>query len=327
MNFKIEMAEREQFPITPVGAMTDGELKSEAVMLKLAIEQGEQRTREWRIRLGEVLTELRKREGHGNWLPYVKENLPIEEAQARNYMLLAAKRQRVIDLPTGLSMREELAALREPRPLPDNGTHEVEEGPVTRYLIDISTAEVVANILHVCFPQAKDALDVTYGSGNFWNGERSVEVTAHDLDPARALHGEMDFRDLKYGDKSFDVVLFDPPHMADTGEDSILGERFGSYSNDELKDVVQQGAREAWRVSNLGVVIKVADTVHNQVFVSMTTWVYEALADRNPYEIVHQVRSHPFVDPKWLKPQLSAINNGSTYMIFRHGKQQHARTK
>ena len=322
----------EQSLTVPVGGMTDDELKTEAVTLKIAIDQGEQRTREWRLRLGEVLTEIRKREGHGNWLPYVAENLPIEQAQAKNYMQLAANRQRVSDLPAGLSMREELAALRGPRPVPPAGSAEERDTVMTRFLIDVDTAEVVADIMRVCFPEAQDALDVTYGSGNFWKGEQHIDVIAHDLNPSRAPHGEMDFRDLRYGDQSFDVVLFDPPHMADAGEESVLGERFGSYSNDELKNVVQEGAREAWRVSYLGVVIKVSDTVHNQVFVSMTEWVRDALDEVealgiSPYEIVYQVRTNPFVDPKWLKPQLSAINNGSIYMIFKHGSQKHARTR
>ena len=113
----------------------------------------------------------------------------------------------------------------------------------------------------------------------------------------------MDVRDLRYGDQSFDVVLFDPPHMADAGEDSVLGERFGSYSNDELKDVGASRARATlWRVSYLGVVIKVSDTVHNQVFVSMTEWVRDVRSTNDgsswPTSLAEQDADQTvFVDP------------------------------
>lgn len=288
------------------------------------------RTLSLAVELGVALEELKRERGYGHFLPWVEEHFVLGIRMAQRFMDLAANASEMSHLPPETPLTAALAWLqaqrREPKPLKDS-TDEAREGPVTRYLIDVETADVVADILRVCFPQAETALDVTYGNGAFWNGERTVEVTAHDLDPARALHGEMDFRDLKYGDQSFDVVLFDPPHMADTGEDSVLGQRFSSYANDDLRAVVDKGVQEAWRVSGQGIVVKVADTVHNQVFVRMSMWVEEVLIPEEPYEVIHQVRTKPFVDPKWLKPQLSAINNGSIYMVYRRGSQKHARTK
>jgi hypothetical protein len=69
-------------------------------------------------------------------------------------------------------------------------------------------------------------------------------------------------------------------------------------------------------------VIRVADHVHAQKFVSESDWVRQALQWQVPYEVVHQVRSRALVDPKW-QQQLSAHNNGSTYLIFRKDSALH----
>lgn len=325
----------EQSPALPVGAMTNDELQGEAVLLKLAIDQGERRTREWRLRLGEILTELRHRLGHGQWLPYVEESLPIEQAQAKNYMQLAANRQRVSDLPAGLSMREELKALRvptAPKPTPERMADEAADAdveasrePLLRFCPPgMPTHVIVDRMLLTFFPEAQDALDVTYGSGAFWSGFARLDLIAHDLDPARAPHGEMDCRVLKYGDASFDVVLFDPPHLADAGEDSVMGGRFGTVaSQEQLDNLIVDGVREAWRVCHMGMIVKVTNHVHGRVFQNEVDVVAEALGWNQPlYDQVHQIRERAFIDPTWGQ-QRSAYNNGSTYLVYKKDSQVH----
>src|SRR5215510_15870193 len=121
----------------------------------------------------------------------------------------------------------------------------------------MTSATIVAELLDVVFPDAKDAVDMTHGRGGFWNGHSRLDVIKHDLDPERAPHGAMDFRDMRYGDKSFDVALFDPPHVADAGKGSIMGQRFGTARGGKLEDLIRAGAAEAWRISHLGIVVKV----------------------------------------------------------------------
>jgi hypothetical protein len=189
----------------------------------------------------------------------------------------------------------------------------------------MSSADIVAELLDVAFPDAKDAVDMTHGRGGFWNGHSRVEVTKHDLDPQLAPHGAMDFCDMRYGDKSFDVALFDPPHVADAGARSIMGLRFGSAKGNALEDLIRIGAAEAWRISHLGIVVKVCDHVHGQKYVMESDWVRAALEWRAPYEVVFQTRKQPLTDPKWKIPQLSARSNGAMYLAFRHGDQRHIR--
>jgi hypothetical protein len=216
------------------------------------------------------------------------------------------------------------AQLHGPRALLEAGTVELPEQPLLRFMqADLPTPTVVALILRVFFPDAETALDMTYGSGGFWDGSAHVSVTAHDVDPARAPHGAADFRDLRYPDESFDVPLFDPPHLADSSTGSIMGDRFGTYPDADLRGVVQDGVREAWRLARLGCIVRVTDHVHGQRFVMQSAWVRDVVG-QDPYDVVHQTRSHAMVDPKW-NEQLSAYSNGSTYLVFRKDGPLHRR--
>jgi hypothetical protein len=187
--------------------------------------------------------------------------------------------------------------------------------PLLRFCQDLETPIVVAQILRVYFPDAQTAFDSTGGSGGFWDGSEPVQVTALYVDPDRRDGAAGDFRHLDYADDSFDVALFDPPHLADSSSSAIMAEKFGTVPDDELEDVVCDGCREAWRVARLGVIVKVTDHVHGQRYVLESDWVRAAIGEA-PYDEVYQVRPHAMIDPKW-EEQLSAYNNGSTYLIFR----------
>lgn len=208
--------------------------------------------------------------------------------------------------------------------LPEPGSRELEPVPLLRFCQpDLSAATIVTLILRVAFPDAATALDATYGGGAFWDGSAHVAVTGVDLNPARAPSGAADFRNLPYPDASFDVVLFDPPHLADAGDASVMRERYGTYVDADLQPVIQDGCREAWRVARLGIIVKVTDHIHGQRFTSETDWVRTAI-DCPLYDVVYQTRAGAFIDPKW-EGQLSAYNNGSTYLIFRKDGPLHVR--
>jgi hypothetical protein len=205
---------------------------------------------------------------------------------------------------------------RHARPVPEPESRPMRETPLLRFSQDLPTPTIVSLILRVFFADASTALDVTYGSGNFWDGSSHVAVTAHDLDPLRAPHGVLDFTRLPYADSSYDVVLADPPHIADAGDESIMAERFGTYATEQLDVVIRNGVSEAWRVARLGIVVKITDHVHARRYQLESDWVREALGGLEPYDVIHQVRSGALIDPKWGK-QMSAYNNGSTYLVFR----------
>lgn len=195
--------------------------------------------------------------------------------------------------------------------------------PLLRFCQDLPTPVIVAQILRVYFPDATTAFDATGGDGGFWDGSEPVEVTALYVDPSRVDGAAGDFRKLDEDDASYDVVLFDPPHLADSSAGAIMAARYGTVPDDEIADVVRDGCCEAWRVARLGVIVKVTDHVHGQQYVRESDWVVQAIG-QSPYDEVYQVREHATIDPKW-QEQLSAYNNGATYLIFRKDGPLHKR--
>lgn len=161
-----------------------------------------------------------------------------------------------------------------------------------------STPHLVARIANVLLPDIQTAVDLTPGEHDgFWSPAVPVPFSVE-----RSLH---DFRDLPYADLSFDVAFFDAPHMA--------------VRSGELLDLIQDGAAEAWRVSRIGLVAKVCEHVHDELFQAEPSWVEAVLGE--PYQRVHVVRKKPagYHPP----PQRSAYSNGAVWLIYRRGCRRH----
>lgn len=56
-----------------------------------------------------------------------------------------------------------------------------------------------------------------------------------------------DFRDLPFENESFYLVVFDPPHLIRTGDNSFLKLKYGRLDT-RWKDDIKQGRSECWRV-------------------------------------------------------------------------------
>jgi hypothetical protein len=192
-----------------------------------------------------------------------------------------------------------------------------------------SSARAVADMLRVLFPDASTVLDMTHGNAAFWRGtDAGVTVTGMDINPQRAKHVAADFTALPFVDDAFDVCIFDPPYLANVSKSNpgLMGRRFGSYNGvDDVKAAVQAGCREAWRVSSIGVIVKVQNHTHGQRSVRMTRWV-EDVFPHDAYGEIHLQRPHKLLDPKWSE-QLSIYSNGATFLAYRHGDQRHGRRR
>lgn len=189
-----------------------------------------------------------------------------------------------------------------------------------------TNAQATAGLLCVLFPDATTVLDMTYGKGMFWRGAVSdVAVTSMDRNPARRTDIVADFTALPFRDAAFDVAIFDPPYQWDMGEKgSIIGKQFGTYRSEaHARQTVQLGAREAWRVSRLGVIVKVQNYIHTSRLVHMTRWVEDAIPSPL-YDEMHLVTPRKLIVPRWGE-QLSLYRNHSTFLVFRHGDQRHIR--
>lgn len=58
----------------------------------------------------------------------------------------------------------------------------------------------------------------------------------------------MDFRDLKFKDKSFKLVVWDPPHRYDFGKNSIMAKNYGILKRETWQWDIKKGFDECMRV-------------------------------------------------------------------------------
>lgn len=193
-----------------------------------------------------------------------------------------------------------------------------------------SSAAMTAKLLRVLFPDAETVLDATWGRGNFWRGVDSVRVTGVDISSHGRPSVVADFRRLPFGAGAFDVAVFDPPYITEAGAGSVIGRRFGSYpSIPALHVAVRRGALEAWRVSRIGIIVKVMDYVHASRLVRMSRWVEDAIP-AELFDLAYLISGSKVEDEKWSRVggQLSVRSTATTWLVFRkdgpvHKRRQH----
>lgn len=104
----------------------------------------------------------------------------------------------------------------------------------------------------------KKVLDVCCGARMFWFDKKNPNVQfcdirseEHVLCDGRKLEIKpdmvMDFRDLKFKDESYSLVVFDPPHLRKLGTGSWMAKKYGILS-DDWKEDLKKGFNECWRV-------------------------------------------------------------------------------
>lgn len=190
-------------------------------------------------------------------------------------------------------------------------------------------AELLERLFRVLLPDARTVLDATFGNGKFWDGRLPLSVVGVDINPARARDVCADFTRLPFRDGAFDVTIFDPPYVTEAGNDGLIGRRFGSYPTiADLRAAVQAGAQEAWRVSRIGVVVKVMDYVHASRLVRMSRWVEDAIP-ADLYDVAYLESRSKLEDPKWSRAggQLSVRSTATTWLVWRKDGAVHKRRK
>jgi SAM-dependent methyltransferase len=58
----------------------------------------------------------------------------------------------------------------------------------------------------------------------------------------------VDFRDMPFKDKSFKLVVMDPPHIIAKGETFRMTKRYGYLNRETWKEDIKKGFDECWRV-------------------------------------------------------------------------------
>lgn len=170
-------------------------------------------------------------------------------------------------------------------------------------------------------------LDATINKGRFWEGSRRP-VTGLDIDPAHKPDYVGDNRDMPFEDQSFDVVVYDPPHVPNQGKDKSkdFNTRFGlvlKSSNDEgynFSRLYPPFVKEAFRVLKPEGLLfcKIADYVHGHRF----QWAHIALIEAavavgfTACDCIIKLRKGPIIDPKWKKAH-HARRQHCYWIIFR----------
>lgn len=57
-----------------------------------------------------------------------------------------------------------------------------------------------------------------------------------------------DFRNIPFKDNSFDLVVFDPPHLIRAGHNSWMAKKYGKLSKETWPEDIKQGFDECMRV-------------------------------------------------------------------------------
>jgi hypothetical protein len=116
----------------------------------------------------------------------------------------------------------------------------------------------------------KKILDACCGGRMFWYSKNNGDVLfmdkrvvdkgafANNWNPGWSVQPDIvaDFRHMPFPDKSFKMVVFDPPHLTSGSEKSVINKKYGLLNKETWKEDIRQGFEECWRVlEDYGVLI------------------------------------------------------------------------
>ena len=192
-------------------------------------------------------------------------------------------------------------------------------------------SELLDKMLHF-YPHKipKKILDATVNTGRIWRG-LSWEVVGLDIDPAHNPTVVGDNTDMPFDNASFDVVVYDPPHIPNQGKDQLKGFQYAIRADSE---VAQRGGLQFFvHVSAIrgggapsaapeGILLcKIADYIHGHRY----QWAHLELIDAArrvgfcPCDCIVKVRKGPIVDPRW-KNAHHARRQHCYWLVFRKSK-------
>lgn len=170
-------------------------------------------------------------------------------------------------------------------------------------------------------------LDATVNAGRFWRGS-TRRVIGLDIDPRHRPAVVADNTRLPFADHSFDVVVYDPPHVPNQGRDRSkdFTTRFGlvlrapAATGYNFSHLYPPFVRAAYRVLvPEGLLLcKIADYVHGHRY----QWAHVELltaavaAGFTACDCIIKVRKGPITDPRW-KTAHHARRRHCYWLVFR----------
>lgn len=167
-------------------------------------------------------------------------------------------------------------------------------------------------------------LDATVNKGRIWGrGKSRYKYIGMDIDPTVKSHVVGDNTNMPFGDATFDIVVYDPPHVPNQGK-SMFARPYGtaikSGPRGSLSHTYGPFLIEAARVLKPDgfLLVKLMDYTHCGKFHFATAEF--ALQARGAGFELHQYyilpRKSVIIDPKWKKAHHPRQNH-STWMVFK----------
>ena len=116
----------------------------------------------------------------------------------------------------------------------------------------------------------KLVLDATCGGRMMWFDRRNplaFFIDSREVEPTMVGKGRaarkfevtpdevMDFRNLRFDDETFHLVVFDPPHLKRAGPQSYMAKKYGKLDPNTWQKDLHDGFAECWRVTKINGVI------------------------------------------------------------------------
>ena len=173
-------------------------------------------------------------------------------------------------------------------------------------------------------------LDATVNRGRFWRGSKRP-ITGLDIDPECRPDILADNTDMPFRSCSFDVIVYDPPHIPNQGKDKTkdFNERFGlvirspKENNYTFSHTFPPFLQEAYRVlMPEGLLFcKITDYVHHHRYQWAHIDLISAARDVGflPCDCIVKVRKGPIIDPKW-KTAHHSRRQHCFWLVFRKSK-------
>jgi SAM-dependent methyltransferase len=209
------------------------------------------------------------------------------------------------------------------RPLSDELTYEPLDSVWTG-----TDAELLERLLGF-YPRTRPShiLDATVNKGRFWLGSERP-VIGVDVDISHRPSVVADNTAMPFPNESFDVVVYDPPHIPNQGKDKSkdfnarfgLGCRSPKEMGYALTHTFPPFVDEAYRVlRNEGILFcKITDYVHHHRYQWAHVEFIGAATSRGfrACDCIIKVRKGPIIDPKW-KNAHHTRRQHSYWLVFR----------
>jgi hypothetical protein len=181
-----------------------------------------------------------------------------------------------------------------------------------------SSAAATRILLDAFFRDTDTCIDLTWGqNGGCWKGPLPPGLTlvTNNIDPKALTDHHVDFTATGFADRIYGVPLIDPPHLPYLAPTSFMAKRYGTASSrTALWTTIQAGVLEAWRIADVGIIVKLTDFPNGGAFLQLTSWAKDALGVM-PCYVMH---THGRPSPR-REDEVAELprNNGADWLVFR----------